>query len=286
MLRFSISIIPPTSESKFSQFSHQILAIFKANSQICRIFYQQYLLFKTNAYFLYFHHLSNIINTQILHQQYSFLKANSQIFINTIPTHLEQQILGFFINNTYFLTQTPNISILSPVSYDKSSHFASALLTSEAKAHICHILHQQYFISSFLFKINAYFLYLHRPFHTINTHILHQQYSSQKHILEAKAHIFHQHRPSQKQTLIFPILTAKNYSKFTDHIQIPPFFQPPTTLQLLRCNSSHQISLLIRQGRKWLGFLAASKLLNSRNSAQSRWGYGTSTQVRVKSRVE
>ena len=141
MLRFSISIIPPTSESKFSQFSHQILAIFKANSQICHIFYQQYLLFKTNAYFLYFHHLSNIINTHILHQHYLPQRQKLTFFINTIPTHLEQQILGFFINNTYFLTQTPNTSILSPVSYDKSSHFASALLTSEAKAHILHQHH-------------------------------------------------------------------------------------------------------------------------------------------------
>ena len=99
MLRFSISIIPPTSESKFSQFSDQILAILKANSQICQIFYQQYLLFKTNAYFLYFHHLSNIINTHILHQHYLPQRQKLRFSISTIPTHLEQQILTFFISN-------------------------------------------------------------------------------------------------------------------------------------------------------------------------------------------
>ena len=99
MLRFSISIIPPTEESKFSEFSHQILAILKANSQICHIFYQQYLLFKTNAYFLYFHHLSNIINTQILHQHYLPQRQKLTFSISTIPTHLEQQILTFFISN-------------------------------------------------------------------------------------------------------------------------------------------------------------------------------------------
>ena len=99
MLRFSISIIPPTSESKFSEFSHEILAILKANSQICHIFYQQYLLFKTNAYFLYFHHLSNIINTHILHQHYLPQRQKLTFSISTIPTHLEQQILTFFISN-------------------------------------------------------------------------------------------------------------------------------------------------------------------------------------------
>jgi hypothetical protein len=99
MLRFSISIIPPTEESKFSEFSHQILAILKANSQICHIFYQQYLLFKTNAYFLYFHHLSNIINTHILHQHYLPQRQKLRFSISTIPTHLEQQILTFFISN-------------------------------------------------------------------------------------------------------------------------------------------------------------------------------------------
>lgn len=71
----------------------------KANSQICHIFYQQYLLFKTNAYFLYFHHLSNIINTQILHQHYLPQRQKLRFSISTIPTHLEQQILTFFISN-------------------------------------------------------------------------------------------------------------------------------------------------------------------------------------------
>ena len=101
MLRFSISIIPPTSESKFSEFSHEILAILKANSQICHIFYQQYLLFKTNAYFLYFHHLSNIINTHILHQHYLPQRQKLRFSISTIPTHLEQQILTFFISTAH-----------------------------------------------------------------------------------------------------------------------------------------------------------------------------------------
>ena len=96
---FPSGLFPPISNNKFSEFSHEILAILKANSQICHIFYQQYLLFKTNAYFLYFHHLSNIINTQILHQHYLPQRQKLRFSISTIPTHLEQQILTFFISN-------------------------------------------------------------------------------------------------------------------------------------------------------------------------------------------
>ena len=46
-----------------------------------------------------FHHLSNIINTQILHQHYLPQRQKLRFSISTIPTHLEQQILTFFISN-------------------------------------------------------------------------------------------------------------------------------------------------------------------------------------------
>ena len=62
-------------------------------------------------------------------------------------------------------------------------------------------------------------------------------------ILGAKAQIFHQHRPSQKQTLIFSILTTKKLLK----IDISKFkYYLSLNIQLLSCNSGHQIYLPIQ----------------------------------------
>jgi len=73
---------------------------------------------------------------------------------------MEAQMLRFSISNTHFSRQTSNFCIyiihfpFYPINaYNKRSDFASALLTSEAKAHIFHqhhLFHKQTLIFSIL----------------------------------------------------------------------------------------------------------------------------------------
>ena len=76
-----------------------------------------------------------------------------------------------------------------------------------------------------------------------NTYNKRSDFASTILILGAKAQIFHQHHLFQKQTLIFSILTTKKLLK----IYILQFkYRPSLNIQLLSCNSGHQIYLPIQ----------------------------------------
>ena len=100
------------SNSKFSDFPSKILT-----------FQDKCLDFSSTPFPL----ISNNKYSDFSSAIYSFLKTNVQIF---------HQHYSFLQNN--FKTNAYFLYTISSVSYDKSSHFASALLTSEAKAHIFH----------------------------------------------------------------------------------------------------------------------------------------------------
>lgn len=156
-------------------------------------------------------------------------------------THFSRQILTYFRNKfLHFLSATFPL-----ISNNKYSDFASALLTSEAKAHI-NTTHFYWILNienkRLLFVSISSILY--------NKYNKYSHFASALHILGAKARIFHQHHLFHKQTLIFSILTTlttkklpKNYSKFKySNIQILDLkYRPSFNIQI-----GHQISLFIR----------------------------------------
>ena len=93
---------------------------------------------------------------------------------------------------------------------------------------------------------------------------------------------------NSQTTLIFSIFqqlkTAQKLLKITKKllkIHISQFkYRPSFNIQLLSCNSGHQISVLIQQVQQSFRVLIESRpFLNSQNNAQSTWGYEKRTRV-------